>query len=220
MRLALVLTLMAVVFWCGAASAGFIMYDGDEAGYRAALTSYGLNTTLIGFDDLAKDDLVTTQYLGLGVEFVPGNGGANFLRVDDEMNDVPPISNPYAIQIENTATTLTEFTTLFGGPIQTLAFWQGDVAKSGGNVLRIKLYDGANEVTTLNFTNSKDVSRFAGIIATGGDTFDSAWIGSMKLDDAWGFDNFEFQVVPEPSTMTALAFVCIGMAGAFRRKRS
>jgi hypothetical protein len=203
----------------GAASAGFLTFDGDEAGYRAALASYGIDTTIIGFDNLAKDDLVTDQYLNRGALFIAGNGGLNYLRVDNDMNDVPPISKPWAIQIEDVEGLLTEIGVQFAVPIRTMAVWHGDVAAKGGNVLRITpLLDG-NSLGDLDFTNSKETARFVGIIATGGVVFNGASLKSMKTGDAWGIDNFEYErIIPEPTMVTLIGLAGIG-ALAIRRRR-
>jgi hypothetical protein len=200
-------------------SADFLVFDGDEAGYRAALVTYGLDTTVIGFDTLAKGDHVTDQYVDRGVLFIEGNGGINYLKVDDDINDVPPVSLPWAIQIEDADDILTEFSTEFDIPIRTLALWHGDVASSGGNVLWIDLLLDSAPVGTFNLTHSKDTIRFVGIIAIGGDSFNGAYFASRKTGDAWGFDNFEYEyIVPEPGLVTLIGLGGLGIV-ALRRRR-
>jgi hypothetical protein len=199
--------------------AGFIVYDGNEAGYRAGLTTYGLTTSVIGFDALDKGDYVTDQYLDRGVLFIPGNGGINGLKVDDDMNDVPPISLPWAIQINDDNTLQTYFDVEFYVPIRTLALWHGDVAASGGNVLYVELWQDGTPVATFNLTNSKDTARFAGIVVTEGDWFNGARLLSKKVGDAWGLDNFEYEyIMPEPGLMTLLGLAGMGIVIARRRR--
>lgn len=135
------------------------------------------------------------------------------------MNDVPPISPPYAIQLNDEDGYFTEFWVEFTSPVRTVAMWHGDVASRNDNVLHAGLFADGVMVTEYDFFHSKDTARFIGIIAIGDDWFNGVWFISYNDGDNWGFDNFEFEyIVPEPASMTPIALFGIGALAIRRRK--
>jgi hypothetical protein len=184
------------------------------------LGDFSASDTLVTFNSLANEELITTQFTGQGVTF---SGSLYGMTASGDTPQFP--SNGGGVIASNWLYSQSRyaglsFTANFTTEITRVGFY---LENWPVQTARVELFDGANSLGFINYNTASLTAQFLGIQETSGfnrmiftnNTEDN---GFFAIDDL-RYNAGNIVTTPEPTTMLLLGFGLAGLAGVRRFKK-
>ena len=173
-------------------------------------------TTLIAFDEFPLDTVISNQYAGLGVLFLPGDvtGTLPIISMNFAMPEPPILSPQGDLTPPQFWQFAGDFWVQFTTPAAEVQFDSGHWDEVGTGVIDVYNPGGSLIASLTNTTTGVNVTNLTGIGPIGKIYFNSIADGAGA-----DFDNLGFSPIPAPGAIL-LGGIGAGLVSWLRRRRT